>query len=122
MAQKYEEFELNHRKRKMTIFAGLKHIAMTGSEILKYCHFYKEEANPPFEQKDGRRLLWLAEKWLCEEGSGLIDDTNPKFKIASYIAAYVGKWSPYEFADIMEVYFSRIDDATLKEQIMKIYC
>lgn len=95
---------------------------MNRSEILRYCHFYNEEVNPPFEQKDGRRLLWLAERWVCEEGLGLIDDKEPQFTIASYIASYVGKWEPYKFADVMELYFSSIGNATFKKQIMKIYC
>ena len=95
---------------------------MTESEVLKYCHFYNEEANPPFEQKDGRRLLWLAERWVCEDGFRLIDDNDPQFSITSYIASYVGKWEPYKFTDVMEIYFSILADASVKKRIMKIYC
>ena len=104
----------------MIIFADY-YTSMIGSEVLKYCHFYKEEANPPYEQKDGRRLLWLAEQWVCNEGFRLIDDKEPQFSIASYVASYVGKWEPYRFTDVMELYFSSLEDSSVKERIKEIY-
>ena len=45
---------------------------MIEQDLLKYCYFYKEEALPPIDQNDGCRLLWLAEKWICEEGNNLV--------------------------------------------------
>jgi len=92
---------------------------MTEQQLLKHCHFYKGEALPPFEQTDGRRLLWLAEKWICEEGNNLINPANPKREMASYIAAYVGKWAPFKSESIMELYFQKAPQ--LKAEISAIY-
>ena len=92
---------------------------MTEQQLLKYCHFYKGEALPPFEQTEGRRLLWLAEKWICEEGNDLIKPTDPQKGMASYIAAYVGKWAPLKSESIMELYFQKAPQ--LKAEISAIY-
>lgn len=92
---------------------------MTEQQLLKHCHFYKGEALPPFEQNDGRRLLWLAEKWICEEGNNLIAPANPQKDMASYIAAYVGKWAPFKSESIMELYFQKAPQ--LKDEISSIY-
>lgn len=92
---------------------------MTELQLLKYCHFFKGEALTPFEQTDGHRLLWLAEKWICEEVNNLIDPTDPQKAIASYVAAYVGKWSPFELKSIMDIYFQKAPE--LKAEISSIY-
>ncbi len=92
---------------------------MTEQQLLKHCHFYQGEALPPFEQKNGRRLLWLAEKWVCEEGANLIDENNPETEMASYIASYVGKWAPFNASSIMELYFQKAPQ--LKAEIMAVY-
>ena len=94
---------------------------MTEQEILKYCHFYKGEAMIPQSidhQKYGVEL-WVAEKMICEYFSNMIDRNNPRKKIAELIAAYVGKWAPFEFRSIMKIYFDKVPD--LEKEIMQIY-
>jgi len=82
---------------------------MIEQDILKYCYFYNEEALPPFDQNDGRRLLWLAEKWICEEGNDLIKPTDPQKSMALFVEAYVGKWAPFEVSSIMELYSAKLN-------------
>lgn len=71
-----------------------------------------------FDQKNEGKL-WVAEKAICEDFSNLISRKNPRREIAEYIAAYVGKWAPFEFREVMEVYFKHVPD--LKESIMLTY-
>lgn len=82
---------------------------MIEQNLLKYCYFYKGEALPPFDQNDGRRLLWLAEKWICEEGNELIKPTDPKKSMALFVEAYVGKWAPFKASSIMELYSAKLN-------------
>ena len=93
---------------------------MTEQEVMKFCHFYKGEAMIPqsFDQKNEGKL-WVAEKVICEEFPNLIERNNPRRKIAELIAAYVSKWMPYEFGDIMNVYWEKVPD--LKADIMLCY-
>lgn len=92
---------------------------MTEQELLKHCHFYKGEALPPYGQKDGRRLLWLAEKWVCEEGCNLIDENHPEKDMASYIASYVGKWAPFNASSILDLYIAKAP--AMKSEIQDAY-
>ena len=93
---------------------------MTEQEILQYCQFYKGEAMIPqsFDQKNEGKL-WVAEKIICEDFFNMIDRNNPRKKIAELIAAYVGKWAPYEFRSVMKTYFDKVPD--LEKEIMQIY-
>ena len=93
---------------------------MTEQEILKYCYFYQGEAMIPqsFDQKDEGKL-WVAEKAICENFSNLIERDNPRRNIAEFVAAYVGKWAPFNFRSVMRTYFEKAPD--LKEEIMEIY-
>lgn len=63
--------------------------------------------------------LWVAEKYICEDIPNLIDKENPRRSIASYIAAYVGKWAPFNFMDIMATYFKKSPD--VKDFILRTY-
>ena len=93
---------------------------MTEQEVMKFCHYYKGEAIVPlsFEQKY-EHALWLAEKYICEELFNQIEEENPRRYIADIIASYVSKWMPYEFGDIMNVYWEKVPD--LKADIMLCY-
>ncbi len=93
---------------------------MTWQESLKYCFFYKGEAIIPtvFEGKDEGQL-WVAEKFVCEEISNQIDEESPRESMASWVAAYVSKWNPYGYREVLDLYLKHIPD--LKEYILKIY-
>ncbi len=93
---------------------------MTEQELLKYCFFYKGEAlcPPRYDQKDEGKL-WQAEKVVCEELQHMVDTDNPRTSIAKVIAAYVAKWSPWTFEQVMRVYFAQAPD--IKDVVMSIY-
>lgn len=78
---------------------------MTEQDLLPYCFFYKGEALMPakYEQTHAH-LLWMAERFVCEDVPHEIDADNPRNDITSYIDSYVGKWSPFEHDDIMATY------------------
>lgn len=82
---------------------------MTAEDILKYCHFYKGEAIMP-ESIEGTNegQLWIAEKAVCENFTSNIRANAAQKDIASYVASYVGKWNPYELADVMNTYLIKV--------------
>ncbi|WP_288510136.1 hypothetical protein [uncultured Prevotellamassilia sp.] len=93
---------------------------MTTEDIMKYCFFYKGETIIPSRfVKKNEGKLWVAEKYICEDIPNLIDKENPRRSIASYIAAYVGKWAPFNFMDIMATYFKKSPD--VKDFILRTY-
>ena len=51
---------------------------MNETSILQYCYFYKGEEICP-KQYDGKNegKLWQAEKFICEELFGLVDNSPP---------------------------------------------
>lgn len=82
--------------------------------------FYKGEIIIPSRfVKKNEGKLWVAEKYICEDIPNLIDKENPRRSIASYIAAYVGKWAPFNFMDIMATYFKKSPD--VKDFILRTY-
>lgn len=84
---------------------------MTAEDILKYCHFYKGEVLMPDSlEETNEGQLWLAEKTVCEEFvNGIHVDTAQK-DVASIVAAYVGKWNPYELSDVMNTYLTKVPE------------
>lgn len=93
---------------------------MNEQDLLKYCFFYKGEAIiPPTFDKKNEGKLWVAEKYVCEEIPNLIDKENPRKSIASFVFAYVSKWSPYIFLEVMGTYLQKAPD--LKDYINDIY-
>lgn len=83
---------------------------MTKQDLLPYCLYYKGEAELPknFFNQDGslspKGLLWRAEKFVCEKISPRIDEHKVIEDITAWVGAFVGKWAPYEWADIMSNY------------------
>lgn len=90
---------------------------MTEQDLLKYCFFYKGEAMIPqkFDKKNEGKL-WVAEKYICEEIPNFIDEGNPRKSIALYISAYVGKWAPFRYDEVMNTYIQYAPD--LKSYIL----
>lgn len=76
---------------------------------------------PESFDKKNEGKLWVAEKYLCEEAPFLIKENNPRRDMANYVAAYVGKWSPYNFYDIMQTYFLKNTDLKLEKEILRVY-
>ena len=54
---------------------------MNETSILQYCYFYKGEEICP-KQYDGKNegKLWQAEKFICEELFGFVDNSTPPNK------------------------------------------
>lgn len=92
---------------------------MTEQELRDYCFYYKGEALPPYQQRDYKRLLWLAEKWVCEEGCNRVDSQSPKSSVASLVAAYVSKWEPFNTDKVLKIYLRNVPE--LSEKIRGIY-
>jgi hypothetical protein len=93
---------------------------MIKQDLLEYCCFYNgESAVPPkFDQKNEGEL-WVAEKFVCESIPHLIEEDNARESVASFVAAYVGKWNPYGFSSVMETYFKY--NPGVRDYIMKVY-
>ena len=95
---------------------------MTYEQILPYCLFFKGEPIVPqqYDQKNEGEL-WFAEKMICEDLCEKITLNKPHKQIAEWVAAYVSKWDPYGFESVMETYFEKAQNQSLKEAIMRIY-
>lgn len=72
-------------------------------ELLRYCKFYRDEVISPYTDSS-RALLWMAERFICEEGCHLIDEKNIKDSMKDVVSSYVGKWNPYKYDEIMSLY------------------
>ena len=94
--------------------------SLSKKELLKYCFFYKGEAEIP-EQLDhtSEGKLWQAEMMVCEHFREGLDSSDIRLSIANMIVAYVSKWDPYYWVETMETYFQKAPD--LKQQILSIY-
>ena len=80
--------------------------------LIRYCHFYNGETLCP-KEFDGKNegKLWQAEKIICEDMYNCIDGSNPHISLARYVGAYVGKWDPFGYHDVMETYFEKFPEA-----------
>ena len=74
-------------------------------EILPYCKFYHNEVICPYYNDNLRGLLWMAERFVCEDAPHLITNDIKK-SMYDVIESYVGKWNPYEQEEIMSIYNS----------------
>ena len=94
---------------------------MTEEDLLRYCFYYKGEAMMPqsFDNDSNLIELWTAEKFVCKEMTHMIDEKNPRKSVANWVAAYVSKWDPWEFRDVLDVYLEKVPDQ--KEFIYKVY-
>lgn len=82
---------------------------MTAEDILNYCHFYHGEVIMPESLEDTNEgQLWIAEKAICENFANDIHADTPQKDIASLVAAYVGKWNPYELSDVINTYLMKV--------------
>lgn len=93
---------------------------MEHQELIKYCFYYNGSPLPDgVDVNSPSRLLWLAEKTICEELPHLISKSNTRLDMAKYIIAYVGKWQPFNIDEVMDVYFANIPD--LKDKVIASY-
>ena len=72
-------------------------------ELLKYCKYYHNEVISPYTDSDST-LIWMAEKFLCNDGTNLVNEKDIKNSIYDIVFSYVGKWNPYEVRKIMSRY------------------
>ena len=96
---------------------------MSRNELLKLCHFYAGEADCP-QDYDQTPLgqLWQAEKMLCENilcDNPNIQITNPRRDFDRYVAAYVSKWNPWRYHEVLDIYFEIVPD--YRDEIMASY-
>lgn len=93
---------------------------MREEEIIKRCFYYKGGVVVPrkYEHKK-EHLLWNAEKYVCDEMFNKIDLKEPEKSIASFVAAYISKWEPFDYYEILDLYLSNIP--TIKNEILAIY-
>lgn len=88
---------------------------MTKQDLLPYCLYYKGEDEVPtnlFNRDDSlskKGLLWRAEKFVCERISERIDKDKVSEDMAAWVGAFVGKWAPYEWEDIMSNYRQSVE-------------
>lgn len=84
---------------------------MTRDELIALCKFYHGENFCP-EAFDGKLegKLWQIEKNLCEDilfDYQLQGGETPREVFDSYVEAMVGKWCPYQYNELMNLYFER---------------
>lgn len=78
---------------------------MNKTELMKYCRYYRGESICPPEY-DGKieGKLWQTEMMICEDMPQCIDVTHPRQSLREYVAAYVGKWWPFQHIEILSKY------------------
>ncbi len=88
---------------------------MTEAQLLKFCLFYKGEALCPeqFDQTPEGEL-WAAEKFVCEDLQGQIDESDPQRSMANWVASHVGKWDPFGWREVMAIYLAKVPNLKLK--------
>ena len=88
---------------------------MIEQQILPFCHFYKGEAicPPKFDGKHEGKL-WQAEMMVCTHFNKCVDASNPQLSVAQLVSSYVGKWAPYKFREVMDVYFKCVPEMRSK--------
>lgn len=84
---------------------------MKREDLLKLCYYYKGEAECPIEY-DGKPegKFWTAENSLCNDillGYNLASGETPRQIFDGYIDALIGKWCPYQYEELMEMYLNR---------------
>jgi hypothetical protein len=85
---------------------------MTETQLLKYCLFYNGEVLCPERfARTSEGELWTAEKYVCENLQGKIDESDPQLSLARWVAAYVGKWDPFGWREVMNIYMKLIPDS-----------
>lgn len=93
---------------------------MREEEIIKRCFYYKGGVIVPRKYQHKREhLLWDAEKYVCENLFNQINLKEPEKSIASFIAAYISKWEPFDCSEILDLYLSNVP--TIKNEILSIY-
>jgi len=90
---------------------------MDKKTLLKYCSFYKGEEQCPFVDNKKARL-WMAEMMACNDLISMIGNESPADDLHRVVFAYVSKWSPYDFRDILNIY---IKVAKPKQAIIDVY-
>ena len=89
--------------------------------MIKYCYFYDGENFSPYEEKDERRLLWFAEKQFFETEKAFTNNDALQKEIASYVAAFVGKWNPFQYREILKKHYLQHLPDDLKQFIIETY-
>lgn len=86
------------------------------------CSFYKGEKECPYENGDGNAgKFWMAEWFVCEEYSKTVKK-QVKSDFFRMIAAYISKWAPYDYSNLIGDYLSKSKaDKKMKALIASIY-
>ena len=78
-------------------------------ELMKYCLYYKGEADVPAEfHSKAEGELWVAERFVCEHMTHMIDFKNKKKSFATWVVVYVGKWDPFGWVEVTEPYWKKL--------------
>ena len=82
-------------------------IILNYGELLEYTRFYKGEHDCPFEIGSPEGKLWHAEMMFCDcFPMSLFNNRtdNIQEQLNEYVPAYIGKWNPYNWEDIVQIY------------------
>lgn len=86
--------------------------------LTAYCHYWNgEEEMPSNINTDNARALWTAEKYICTYMQNMVKANNPRKSLDMIVAAYISKWFPYQFLNILADYF--IFDNTYEKEVMQ---
>ncbi|MBO5949309.1 MAG: hypothetical protein J6Q11_01165 [Fibrobacteraceae bacterium] len=71
------------------------------------CSFYKGEKECPFDSENGNAgKFWMAERFVCEEYARNVDK-QVKSDFFRMVVAYISKWAPYDYLDLIREYLSK---------------
>ena len=86
------------------------------------CSFYKGEKECPFEAGKGNAgKFWMAERFVCEEYAQTVEK-QVETDFFRMVAAYISKWAPYDYPDLIRDYLSKSDaDEKIKAQVKAMY-
>lgn len=97
-------------------------LVKTKMNYRKLCSFYKGEKECPFEVgEENAGKFWMAEQFVCEEYAPTVEK-QLKTDFFKMVAAYISKWAPYDYPDLIRDYLSKSNaDQKTKELVISVY-
>ena len=79
-------------------------------ELLPLCKFYKKQRSFSTEEEEELASTLFSIERNCVDmllTYPLQPDETPRIVLDRYVEAMVGKWHPFEYNELMEMYFGR---------------
>jgi hypothetical protein len=86
---------------------------MTEEELIQLCKFFRKGISFPTEEEEELALTLSSCERNCVQmllSYPFRPDESPRQVFDSYMEAQIGKWHPYEYNELMEMYFGREEE------------